>query len=123
MTSPSNPQTTGWTTFANAAVTHNKMYMIVINNRIIPDVFVYKESEKRFTSNGVNFYQGEVQAVLRFADIPRPEWLKDEMDEIAQAGEITVQMAAAYRKKNGDLFGQVKDPDDDKIIDEQMDAL
>lgn len=88
-----------------------QLILVVMNDKIIPDIFVYYKSE--ILSNGLSFRWGEVQAWMSFNSLPKPEWLAEQILKRETEGIESAKIAQTYRQGRENLFGEVTDPDDE----------
>ena len=51
-------------------------YFIVLQNQIVPDVFVWIAEERVFTTKGIDVRADTIQAAALFGDLPFPSWLE-----------------------------------------------
>lgn len=87
-----------------------QLVMIVLNDKIVPEVFIYSQSTLQ--ANGLCIEWREAQAWFKFKDLPKPDWLIEQIENRETIGLETVKIAATYRQGRENLFGEVVDPDD-----------
>ena len=91
---------------------NKQVILIVYQDQLAIDTMVYDEQQDVLFATTGTYEWGEVQAWAAWSDIPKPDWLREQMKKQIAEGHKTIAISAEYRKDKADLFGEVADPDD-----------